>query len=252
MAIGRAEPERRADLNPRDRFLAAVSGDALAFAPILWEQLPALVRQERADWWQDPAVGQRLIADAAALAHADAMFVFVAAEAITCAVSAGEVDNDALDSLVQRAEIENGVELIRCLHDVATHGVIAVVPAPSELQVAFDGAEIEAAEDAFSDLASAFLGAGADALAVTARQTDDVAAGVRRAAETGRLFGRPVLGVCEADGVASGWTADGSSLGVVSPEGVWPAVTAGVVITAGDVSGRWDAPFLRDVGGARP
>ena len=239
-------------MNPRDRFLAAVSGGALAFAPILWERLPALVHQERADWWQDPAVGQRLIADAAALAHADAMFVFVAAEAIKCAVSAGEVGNDALDSLVQRAEIENGVELIRCLHDVATHGVIAVVPAPSALQVAFDGAEIEAAEDAFSDLASAFLGAGADALAVTARQTDDVAAGVRRAAETGRLFGRPVLGFCEADGVASGWTADGSSLGVVSPEGVWPAVTAGVVITAGDVSGRWDAPFLRDVGGARP
>lgn len=238
-------------MSPRDRFLAAVSGHALVFAPILWEQLPALVHQERADWWQDPAVGQRLIADAAALAQADAMFVFVAAEAIDCAVSAGARGNDALDSLAQRPEIANGVELIRCLHDVATHGVIAAVPAPSNLRAAFQGAEIEAAEDAFSDLASAFLGAGADALAVTAQEADDVAAGVRRAAEIGKLFGRPVLGVCTADGVASGWTADGSSLGVVSQDGEWPAMTAGVVITPGDVSGRWDAPSLRDVGGAR-
>jgi hypothetical protein len=252
MAVGGAEPERRADLSPRDRFLAAVSGHALGFAPILWEQLPALVHQERADWWQDPAVGQRLIADAAALAQADAMFVFVAAEAIDCAVSAGARGNDALDSLAQRPEIANGVELIRCLHDVATHGVIAAVPAPSNLRAAFQGAEIEAAEDAFSDLASAFLGAGADALAVTAQEADDVAAGVRRAAEIGKLFGRPVLGVCTADGVVSGWTADGSSLGVVSQAGEWPAMTAGVVITPGDVSGRWDAPSLRDVGGARP
>ena len=239
-------------MNPRDRFLAAVSGHALAFAPIVWEQLPALVHQERADWWQDPAAGQRLIADAAALAQADAMFVFVAAEAIESAVSAGALGNDALDSLVQRPEIGNGVELIRCLHDVATHGVIAAVPAPSDLRAAFEGAEIEAAEDAFSDLASAFLGAGADALAVTAQQADDVAAGVRRATEIGKLFGRPVLGVCTADGVASGWTADGSSLGVVSRGGVWPVMTAGIVITPGDVSGRWNAPSLRDVGGARP
>jgi hypothetical protein len=252
MAIGRVEPERRADLNPRDRFLAAVSGHALAFAPIVWEQLPALVHQERADWWQDPAAGQRLIADAAALAQADAMFVFVAAEAIESAVSAGALGNDALDSLAQRPEVGNGVELIRCLHDVATHGVIAAVPAPSDLRAAFDGAEIEAAEDAFSDMASAFLGAGADALAVTAQEADDVAAGLRRATEIGKLFGRPVLGVCTADGVASGWTGDGSSLGVVSRGGVWPVMTAGIVITPGDVSGRWDAPSLRDVGGARP
>lgn len=239
-------------MTPRDRFLAAVSGHALAFAPIVWEQLPALVRQERADWWQDPAAGQRLIADAAALAQADAMFVFVAAEAIESAVFDGALGNDALDTLVERPEIANGVELIRCLRDVADHAVIAAVPAPSGLQAAFAGAEIEAAEDALSDLASAFLDGGADALAVTAQRADDVAAGVRRAAQLGRLFGRPVLGVCTADGVASGWTVDGSPLGVVSEAGIWPRMTAGVVITPGDVSGRWDAPSLRDVGGARP
>jgi hypothetical protein len=252
MAIGRAEPERRTDLNPRDRFLAAVSGHALAFAPILWEQLPALVHQQRSDWWQDPAAGQRLIADAAALAQADAMFVFAAAEAIESAVSASALGNNALDSLAQRPEIGNGVALIRCLHDVATHGVIAAVPAPSDLRAAFEGAEIEAAEDAFSDLASAFFGAGADALAVTAHQASDLTAGVRRAAGIAGLFGRPVLGVCACDRIASGSTADGCALGVLSEVGAWPAMTAGVVITPGDVSSRWDAAALRDAGGARP
>jgi hypothetical protein len=239
-------------LNPRGRFLAAVSGQALAFAPIVWERLPALVHQERADGWQDPAAGQRLLADAAALARADAMFVFVAAEAIACAVSAGAHGDDALDALVQRPETENGVALIRCLRDVAAHAVIAGLPAPAELRAALHGDEIEAAEDAFSDLASAFLDAGADALAVTAQQIEDLAAGVRRAAEIAKLFGRPVLGVCAAGGTASGSTADGSSLGVLSEAGAWPAMTAGVVITPGDVSGRWDAAALRDAGGARP
>jgi hypothetical protein len=252
MAVGRAEPERRADLNPRDRFVAAVSGQALAFAPIVWERLPALVHQERADWWQDPAGGQRLIGDAASLARADAMFVFAAAEAIACAGSAGVRGDDALDSLVRRPEIAHGAALIGCLHDVATHGVIAAIPAPGELQAALHGDEIEAAEDAFSDLASAFLDAGADALAVTAQRPGDLAAGVRRAAEIAKLFGRPVLGLSSGDRRASGSTADGSPLGVLSDAGAWPAMTAGVVITPGDISGRWDAAALRDAGEARP
>jgi len=130
--------------------------------------------------------------------------------------------------------------------------VIAGLPAPAELRAALHGNEIEVAQDAFSDLASAFLDAGADALAVTAQQIEDLAPGVRRAAEIAKLFGRSVLGVCAADGTASGSTADGSALGVLSEAGAWPAMTAGVVITPGDVSGRWNAAALRDAGGARP
>ena len=65
----------------------------------MWERLPALVHQERADWWKDPTVGQRLIGDAAALAGADAMFVFVAAEAVRSAVAEGARGDAALDAL---------------------------------------------------------------------------------------------------------------------------------------------------------
>ena len=79
--------------------------------------------------------------------------------------------------------------------------------------------EIEAAEDAFTDLASAYLRCGADALAVTGAHRDDVQAGVARAVELAKLYGRPVLGVCLAEEGASGWDQDGTPLGVVSRDG---------------------------------
>ncbi len=236
----------------RDRFLAALAGDAVAFAPIVWERLPELVHQEQAGWWQDPTTGQRLISDAAAVALADAMFVFIAADAVDRAVSNGERGDEALDSLGQLPEVVNGAELVRCLHQVAAHAVIAALPTPAELLAEFAGEEIETAEDGFTDLASAFLGAGADALAVTGDDVRQIEAGVRRAAEMGKLFGRPVLGIQMADGGASGWTADDKPVGVLAHDGTWPPVTSGVVITPGDVSGRWDASALRAAGSARP
>jgi hypothetical protein len=239
-------------LNGRDRFLAALAGQELAFAPIVWEQLPELVHQEQAGWWQDPNTGQRLIADAAALSLADAMFIFAAAEAVGCAVSAGAQGDQALDSFIERPEVANGAELVRCLHEVAAHAVIAALPTPSHLLGEFKGEETETAEDAFADLASAFLRAGADALAVTGREVEQIEPGVRRAAELGKLFGRPVLGIRFHDGGASGWTAHGGALGVVSDDGSWPPIASGIVITPGDVSGRWDASTLRAVGSARP
>ncbi|MGB8878161.1 MAG: hypothetical protein WCD11_17690, partial [Solirubrobacteraceae bacterium] len=76
-------------MSGRQRFLDALARHGLAFAPIVWEALPVLVHQERADWWRDPTVGQRMIADAAALAAADAMFVFAADEAVRAALAVG-------------------------------------------------------------------------------------------------------------------------------------------------------------------
>ena len=214
--------------------------------------MPSLVHQERADWWQDPTIGQRLIADAAALAVADAMFVFVAAEAVTSAVADGSRGDAALDSLARTPAALRGVELVQCLHDAADHATIAAVPTPGGLLSELDGEEIEAAEDAFSDLASAYLHAGADALAVTGARADEIHAGVTRAVELGKLYGRPVLGVCLAGGDTQGWDQDGAPLGVISNGGQWPAAATGVVITPGDVSDRWDADRLRAVGIARP
>ncbi len=234
------------------RLREALGGDGLAFAPLVWRRLPALVHQDRPGWWQDAATGQRLIADAAALALADAMFVFVAAEAVGSAASAGLSGDAALDSLGATEAATRGFELVQCLHDVARHAAIAAVPAPAQLQADLGGEEIEAAEDAFSDLASGYLRCGADALAVTGARSDDVRAGVSRAVELAKLYDRPVLGLCLDQDGASGWDQDGTPLGVISDAGAWPGGASGVVITPGDVSGRWGADQLRAVGRSRP
>jgi hypothetical protein len=238
-------------LSGRRRFLDALAGRGLAFAPIVWEALPALVHQERADWWRDPTVGQRLIADAAALAAADAMFVFAAEEAIRAAVAAGERGDSALDALASTAAAADGAELIRCLREVADYAVVAAVPAPEALQRALDGAEPEVAEDAFADLCSVYLDAGADALAIMGEEGGEVGAGVARAARLAGLYGRPVLGVAERSGEVEAWDEHGEPLGVISPGGEWPKSASGVAITPGDVSTRWDAARLRAVGAGR-
>lgn len=239
-------------MSSRRRFQTALDGGDLAFAPLVWKRLPSLVRQERSDWWQDPATGQRLIADAAATALADAMFVFVAAEAVSCAASQGARGDAALDALAETAAAVRGVELVQCLSDVAQHATIAAVPAPAELLSELGGEEIEVAEDAFSDLTSAYLRCGADALAVTGSDAETVAAGVTRAVELGKLYGRAVLGICLAGDDTRGWDQHGRPLAVISSDGEWPAAACGVVITPGDVSGRWGADELRAVGSARP
>ncbi len=208
----------------RERFREAIAGRAVAFAPILWERLPELVRQPQAGWWRDPTVGRRLLADAAALAAADAMFVCVGAD-------------EAADS---------GAALVAAVREADPFAVIAAVPAPAELMRSLGLEEIEDAEDEFSDLAVASLEAGADAIAVIGADRAEVDAGVVRAARAGELFGRPVLGVCGEQG----WIDGGDALRVVSLEGEWP-VGPGVVTTPGDVSGRWSAEQLHATGSAR-
>jgi hypothetical protein len=193
-----------------------------------------------------------LSADAAALAGADAMFVFAAQEAVRHAATAGTRGDRALDGLASTPEAARGVELVRSLRQVAQHGVIAAVPAPAELHRALEGEEREAAEDAFTDLVSAYLDAGADAVAVTGKRDDEVSAGLERAAGLGRLFGRPVVAICAGNGDTAAWDERGAPLGVVSAAGDWPDPASGLVITPGDVSSRWDAARLRAVGTARP
>ncbi len=239
-------------MSRRQRFAAAVAGEARAFAPILWDRLPELVRQPRSDWWSDPTVGQRMIADAAAIALADAMFTFTAREAVRGALAAGAGGDEAIDALASGEAAVRGAELIACVHEVADHAVVPVLPPPPLLCRDLGGDEPEPAEDAFSDLALGFLRAGADALAVHGTDADEVGAAVRRAAAIGELFQRPVLAICELDGAVSGWVHGGGEIGVASAAGEWPDRGGGVVITPGDVSGRWSAEQLRRLGGGRP
>lgn len=252
MAIGRAQSRGGANLNARERFRRALVGEGVAFAPIVWERLPELVHQERTGWWRDCTVGQRLIADAAELSGADAMFVLAADEAVRSAVAAGARGDSALEALAEGTDAQSGAELIRVVGEVAAHAVIAAVPAPASLQRALAGEEPEAAEDAFTDLVSASLDAGADAVAVIGSDRDEVAAGVARAARLGSLYRRPVVAVCENEDSVVAWDDHGVAVGVISADGEWPDTAVGLVITAGDVSGRWDAARLRAVGTGRP
>jgi hypothetical protein len=240
-------------LTGRDRFLAALAGEGLAFAPIVWERLPALVHQERARWWQDPTVGQRLIADAAALAGADAMFVFAAAEVVRSAVAEGARGDAALDSLASLKDARHGPELVQALRATTQHAVIAAVPSPGTLQRELGSEEPDAAADAFTDFVTRFLEAGADAVAVTSTESLELNGAMDRAVRLVELFGRRLVAVLWGeDGDAKAWDEQGEPLGVITSEGDWPDRASGVVITPGDVSARWDAARLRAVGNARP
>ncbi|MGN6870732.1 MAG: hypothetical protein ACTHMY_20255 [Solirubrobacteraceae bacterium] len=236
----------------RDRFLDALAGKGMAFAPIVWERLPALVHQERAGWWREPTVGQRLIADAAALAGADAMFVYAAIEVVRLAVADGARGDAALDALASGEEARRGPELVGALRATAQHAVIAAVPAPAVLQRELGADEPDAAEDAFTDFVTSHLEAGADAVAVTGAEALEVTGGMDRAVRLVQLFGRRLLGVCGEDDETKAWDEQGEPLGVITPEGDWPDRESGVVVTPGDVSPRWDAARLRTVGSARP
>jgi hypothetical protein len=239
-------------LSGRDRFLGALAGEGLAFAPIVWARLPALVHQEQAGWWKDPTVAQRLIADAAALAGADAMFVCVAGEAVRSVVRSGATGDEALDGLASGDDALHGAELVRTLRAVAPHAVIAAVPAPAALQRELGAEEPDAAEDAFTDFVTSHLEAGADAVAVIGAEALEVTDGMDRAVRLAELFGRRLLGVCGEGEETKAWDEQGEPLGVITSEGDWPDRASGVVITPGDVSGRWDAVRLRAVGKARP
>lgn len=229
-----------------------MAGDGVAFAPIVWERLPSLVHQEQADWWKDPTVAQRLIADAAALAGADAMFVFAAGEAVRSALAEGARGDAALDALASGEDALCGAELVRALRATAQHAVIAAVPAPAVLHRDVDAGEPEAAEDAFTDFVSGYLEAGADAVAVIGAEALEVTDGMDRAVRLVDLFGRRLLGVCGDGADTKAWDEQGEPLGVITPDGDWPDRASGVVITPGDVSPRWDAARLRSVGNARP
>lgn len=253
MALGRAQPRCGAHLSGRDRFLGALAGDGVAFAPIVWQRLPSLVHQEQADWWKDPTVAQRLIADAAALAGADAMFVFAAAEAVRSAVAEGARGDAALDALASVKDSRHGSDLVHALRATAHHAVIAAVPSPGTLQRELGSEDADAAEDAFTDFVTRFLEAGADAVAVTSTEPLELNGAMDRAVRLVELFGRRLVAVLWGDdGDTKAWDEQGEPLGVISWAGEWPEQASGAVITAGDVSSRWDAARLRAVGTARP
>jgi hypothetical protein len=198
----------------------------------------ALARPPAAAWWRDPTVAQRLLADAAGVAGADAMFVLAAP---------GEHGggDDALDALADGDDERAVRDLVARLRASAPFAAIAALPDTATLLREFAASDEDVAEDALADLARGLMDAGADALAVVG---DDVRESARRVAGIGAFYGRPVLAV-EPGGA---WFESGSQapVALVDGAGGWPA--AGLAITAGDVSVRWDVDALRAAGEARP
>lgn len=234
----------------RERFRLALDGRAIAFAPIAWERLDELVHQPDSGWWRWPSTAQRLIADVAALARADAVVVLAAAQAADAVRASGATGDDALDELAHAADVRSGFELVARLQGSESFAVIAGLPDVAWLQERFDAAEPEAAEDALSDLARGYLDAGADALAVIGTDTDPVRAAAGRAAAAGDYYGRPVLAVAGGEAwIESGGT---TPVAILSDAGDWPALEAGLVLTPGDVSAHWNTARLHSIALTRP
>lgn len=230
----------------RERFQEALAGRATAFAPLAWRQVPRLVRQPTEGWWREGRRGQRLLDDVAALADADALFVCAAEEAVTALEASGRRGDDALDELAATAEARDGNELIACLVQASPYAVIAALPTVADLADRLGSSDLEAAEDALSDLARGALEAGADALAVRGADLEAIRAAVEHAAGMGGYYGRPTLGICATADRLEAWVEGRPEVGVVALTDAddWPALAAGVVVTAEDVSVAWEASRL--------
>jgi len=220
----------------RARFAAALAGGAVAWAPLVWERLPELALQPAADWWRDATVARRLLLDVAAVADADALFVV----AVPGVRGGGD---EALDALASGSDAGAVCSLLERLAASAPFATIALVPDADVLARDFGAEDVECAEDALADLVRAVLEAGADAVALSG---DAAAASADRVAGIASYYGRPVLVLDAAPRFAAGSDAP---VVVVGDDGAAPAgFSAGLAVTAGDVSARWDAAALRRAG----
>lgn len=235
----------------RERFGAAAAGEALAFAPLLWDEVAELVHQPGGAWWHDPGAATRILIDAGTLAGADALLVSALPAAVDELAATGAQGDDALDGLAGSASVGRAVALLERLWGSDARAVVAVLPDVAGLLRRMGGDDEYVAEDAFIDLARAALEARADGLAVIAADEAAVVASGERAGSLAALFGRPVVSAVLGRGA---WVKQRPEVpvGFLGDDGGWPAQDAGIVLTPGDVSGRWNVDALRAIGAARP
>ena len=224
MAVGQAQPAGRPHLTGSQRFREAIEGGGVAFAPILWERLRELVRQPQDGWWRDPTSGAgcwpmrrrwRWPTRCSCACRPTRVCPRGCAGGSRSRGRRVRGDRGASDS--RRADAGAGQR--------GDRGRRGRVLGPRD---------------------RVLRGGRRRARRIRRRTQLRSRRGRARRAEAGGLFGRPVLGVCGEEG----WIDGGGALGVVSVKGEWPA-GRGVVITPGDVSGRWSAEQLHAVGSAR-
>jgi hypothetical protein len=238
-------------LTGRERFEAAAAGEALAFAPLLWDEVAELVHQPGDGWWRDPAAATRILVDAATLAGADALLVRALPTAVDELAAGGAQGDDALDGLAASAPVARAVALLERLAGSDSRAVVAVLPDAATLLRRMGAEDEYVAEDALIDLARAALEARADGLAVIGAEEAAVVPSGERAGGLAALFRRPVVSAVLGGGA---WVEQRPEVpvGFLGEDGAWPAQDAGIVLTPGDVSGRWDVDALRAIGAARP
>ena len=232
----------------RDRFVAAVGGEGVAFAPFVWERLPEFVHQPAdSGWWRDGTTVRRLLLDVASLAAADAMVVGACGDALR-AVAAQGTGVDELDAFADTEQARAAFEVVKLLVASAPFATVAWLPDLSLLAESLGGGGEEAeevAEDALSDLARGFLEARADALLVMASDGGAVRAAAGRVAGVAQYYARPLL--CAAGPEAWVEGRDGVSVAALGDDGRWPPVASGVVLTE-DISPTWDTDRLAEIG----
>jgi hypothetical protein len=238
-------------LTGRERFGAAAAGDGLAFAPLLWDRVAELVHQPGSAWWHDPGAATRILIDAATLAGADALLVSALPAAVDELAATGAQGDDVLDGLAGSEPVGRAVALLERLARSDSRAVVAVLPDAAALLRRMGADDEYVAEDALIDLARAALEAGADGLAVIAADEAAVVASGERAGSLAALFRRPVVSAVLG---GDAWVEQRPEVpvGFLRDDGGWPAQDAGIVLTPGDVSSRWDVDALRAIGAGRP
>ena len=248
LAVGGAEPDGRAHLTGRERFAAALGGDGVAFAPYIWERLPEFVHQPAADWWRDANTARRRLLPTPPRSPARTRWSSTRA-ATPCGRpppgAAASTSSTASPRPRRRATRSRSwkCSTLRCRSGrwrgcrISTCSSVSLGGRDPEAG--------EAAEDALSDLARACLEARADALLVMGSDAEAVRVSAARVAGVAEYYGRPLLVAAGQDAWVEG--RDGAEVCVLGDDGAWPPLQAGVVLTE-DVSGRWDADRLAEVG----
>ncbi len=229
-------------MNGRGLLRAALAGaDCVAFVPRTWSRLPAFVRVAAAeDFWLDPALTQRMLADAATVCAADGLVVPLLP---TRPAAGGPRRDGTPQDLVTDPDVEATVALLERLRSVGSHGLVIELPTLSELGRFWPDVVVEDVEDAFSDLVRAGMEAGGDAASVRGAQAD-VEETLTLLAPLAAYYGAAAIGVAP-DGV---WLMPGGpEIGVLDRAGRWPDVSRGAVLTGGDVTDWWSPGDFRKV-----
>jgi hypothetical protein len=222
---------------------ALSGGEALAFAPLIWEFLPDFVRaMASTPFWLDTTTALRLLGDGAGVASADAVVVPLAPETVDGLprLSRGTAPED----LVHTTNTVSMVAMVARLATIGDLGIVAEIPGLDVLGAMFDRASTDELEDATSDLVRAALEAGADSVCVRTAPSGSLDRELDNVTALADFYGVTAMAVNDRSGAAGNSRC---AVGVLGSDGTWPTSDRGIILTGGDVSRWWSPDDLRGV-----